>query len=78
MKRPSGRSEFPTMVVVDESPKLPLFDGGRDFEERHEQVGENGVAIEEVIEELAMNGVELETFVEERRYPTRERRPLEE
>ena len=43
--RPSGRNEGSTVVVVDESSKSPLFDGGGQFMNDNEQVGGNEVAI---------------------------------
>lgn len=41
----SGRSEGPTMVVVDKSSKLFLFDGSKQFVDSNEQVRGNGVTI---------------------------------
>lgn len=44
---PSGRNQSPTQVVVDESSKSPLLDGGRQFMDRNEQMGGNEVTTEE-------------------------------
>ena len=41
----SGRSEGLTMVVVDKSSKLFLFDGSKQFVDSNEQVRGNGVTI---------------------------------
>ena len=76
--RPSGRNGGRTVVVVDESSKSPLFDGGEQTVDDKERVGGNGVAIEESCEKSANNDIFVESLDEERRYPTRERRPLGE
>jgi hypothetical protein len=73
---PSERNEGSTMVVVGESSKSPLFDGGGQSMDDNEQVGGNGVAIEEAHEGLANDDVIREGFAEERQYPMREWRWL--
>ena len=47
---PSGSSGGRTVMVVDETSKLPLFDGGRQFVDGNKHVRGNGVAIEDVCE----------------------------
>jgi hypothetical protein len=76
--RPSGRDGGRMMVVMDESSKSPLLDGGGQSMDGNERVGGNGVPIEEPRERVANNDVIIESSDEERRYPTRERRPLGE
>ena len=44
---PNGRNEGPTLVVVDESSKSPLFYGGGKFTDYNEQVRGNEIVIEE-------------------------------
>ena len=55
--RLNGRNEGPTMVVVDEFSKSPLFNGGGQPVDGNEQVGGNGVEIEEVRQGLANNDI---------------------
>jgi hypothetical protein len=55
--RSSGRSEGLIVIVVDESCKLPLFDGGGQFMDDNEQVGGNEDAIKEAREEPTNNDV---------------------
>jgi hypothetical protein len=45
--RPSGRDGGRIMVVMDESSKSPLLDGGGQSMDGNERVGGNGVPIEE-------------------------------
>ena len=76
--RPSGRDGGRTMVEVDESSKSTLLDGGKETVDDMERVGGNGNVIEESCEKSANNDIFVENLDEERRYPTRERRPLGE
>lgn len=54
---PSGRNEGPTMMVMDESSKSPLFNGGGQSVDDNDQVGGNGVAIEEAREKTTNNNI---------------------
>jgi hypothetical protein len=63
---PSGRNASPTIVVVDESSKFPLFDGGEQFVDDNEEVQSNGVAIEEAHEGLANEDIVVKAFGKER------------
>lgn len=58
--------------------KSPLVDLGEDIEERKEQVGENHIANQKTKEWPVKNdiGIDVERLRDERRYPTRESRPL--
>jgi len=76
--RPSGRIGGRIVVVVDESSKPPLCDSGGQSVEAMERVGGNGVAIEGQRKNPTNNDAIVESLDEERRYPTRERRPLGE
>ena len=76
--RPSGRIGGRIVVVVDESSKPPLCDNGGQSVEAMERVGGNGVAIEGQRKNPTNNDAIVESLDEERRYPTRERRPLGE
>jgi hypothetical protein len=62
---PSWRNEGPTVVVMDESCKSPLFDGIGQFMDDNKQVGGNGVVIEEPREGPANNNIVVEGFGEE-------------
>jgi hypothetical protein len=76
--RPSGREGGRMVVVMDESSKSHLLDGGEQSVDDMERVGGNEVAIEEACERSANNDVFVESCGGVRRYPTRERRPLGE
>ena len=43
-------------MVVDESFKLPLFDGNGQFVNGNEEVGRNEVAIEDVMKDILVEG----------------------
>ena len=45
--RPSRRNEGPTVMMVNDSSKLPLFASGRQFVDGNDQVRGNGIAINE-------------------------------
>ena len=64
----SGRSEGLIVAVVDESCKLPLFDGGGQFMDDNKQVGGDEVVIKEAHEEPTNNDVVVvvDGFGEER------------
>jgi hypothetical protein len=62
------RSEGPMVVVVmvvDDSSKLPLFDGGGQSMDGNEQVGGNGVSFEEPRERPAKDVIVVKSFSEE-------------
>lgn len=63
---PSGKKKGPTVVLVDESCKLSLYNNG---EEREEQVGDHLVANEEAIKIPAENDGRVERFGKDGRYP---------
>ena len=46
--RLSGRNKNPTVVVVDESSKSLLFDGGGQFVDDNKRIGGNRIAIVEL------------------------------
>lgn len=69
---PNGRNGGPMVVTVDESSKLPLFDGGGQSKDDNKQVGGNEIAIEEPREGLENDILVIESFGNERQYPTRE------
>jgi hypothetical protein len=66
------------MVVVDESSKSPLLEGGEQTVDDMERVGGNGGAIEESCEKPENNDIFVESCGGMRRYPIREWRPLGE
>ena len=74
--RASGRNEGPMVVVVDESSKLPLFDGGGQFVNSIKEMRGNGVAIEGAHEEPANNDIIVEELSAEWQYPMRDWQPL--
>ena len=76
--RPSGRNGGHTVVVMDESSKSPLLDGGKETVDDMERVGGNGVVIEGLCEKSANNDISDGSCGKMRRYFTRERRPLGE
>ena len=51
---------------MDDSSKLPLFDGGGQSVDGNEQVGGNGASFKEPCERLAKDVVVVESFSEER------------
>ena len=53
------------MVMMDESSKSPLFDGGGQAMDGNKRMGGNGVAIEEPREKTTNNNVIVESFGEE-------------
>ena len=61
------------MVMVDESSKSPLFDGGGQIMDGNEQVGGNELVIEGPCERATNNEVIVEIFGEVWRYLTWER-----
>ena len=70
-RRPSERNEGNMVEVVDESSKLPFFDGNEQFVDDNEKVGGDGVAIEDAREGPTNDNIIIEGFGEEQR-------PLEE
>ena len=76
--RPSGRDGGRTIVVMDESSKSPLLDGGKQTVDDTGRVGGDEVVIEESCETSANNDIVDGSSGGMRRYPTRERRPLGE
>ena len=59
---PSERNEGPMVVVVEESSKSPLFDGGGQFVDDNEEVEGNGLAVEEACEGPVNDDVIVEGF----------------
>lgn len=53
----SGKNEGLTMMVVNESSKLPFFDGGGRFVDGNEEVGGNGIIIENAHQKHEINNI---------------------